>query len=160
MYEQEKAGEAEEQVVEVQEFGNLQMEERHFLNYRQQQGFIILMILSYFIEGHTISNIRSDYNTIDALGMANVDYYSDATKKGILQHIGDDIAPHTSIAIFNTKTNAMIFVVGDDANKLLMNADYIQARVLEKDGQEEYIQQLASGKNIKMIIMKIFMQHI
>jgi hypothetical protein len=33
-----------------------------------------------------ISNSESDYKTISALGMENVEFYRDATKKGIVQN--------------------------------------------------------------------------
>jgi len=101
--------------------------------------------------GHIIARIESDYKTIDALGMANVAFYSDATKKGVLQGIREHIAARTSVAVFNAKTNAMIFSVGEDAQKIQMSVAAIQDLVMRQYGQREYEEKLASGENVKLM---------
>jgi two-component system cell cycle sensor histidine kinase/response regulator CckA len=86
--------------------------------------------LQYELLAKNVSNIisKSDaaYKTISALGMENVVFYKDATKKTIIQGIGKSLVPGTSVMIFDTAVNKIIYSVGDDNLKLFMTAEHIK----------------------------------
>jgi two-component system cell cycle sensor histidine kinase/response regulator CckA len=98
-----------------------------------------------------ISRSESDNSTIQAIGMERVEFYREATKKGVLQDIRKNLSPGTSIAIFDSKLNELIFSVGDDELGQLTNADHIKAMVSEQSGLREYDLPSESGERVDLI---------
>jgi len=101
-----------------------------------------------------VSRSESDYKTIQALGMEQVAFYRDATKKGLVQDIRKNLAPGASIAIFDSKSNKIIFSVGQTGLAQLMTANHIQAMASEQNGQREY--DLTSGTGERVGLMTAF----
>ena len=95
-----------------------------------------------------ISRSESDDKTISALGMDKVAFYREATKAGIVQDIGENLAPGTSIAIFDAKTCEIVFSIGDGGLERLMTIDHIKAMTSQESGQGEYELETGSGEHI------------
>lgn len=76
--------------------------------------------------GYILSKSESGDKTISALGMGDVAFYLDATKQGVLQDVEKNLAPGTSIAIFDAKLNKIVFSVGHQVLEQLMTVDHIR----------------------------------
>ncbi|PKG93165.1 PAS domain S-box protein [Paraglaciecola sp. MB-3u-78] len=100
------------------------------------------MALQYKMLVNNVSNIlvasQADYKTISALNMTDVVFYREATQKGIFLNIVKNLAPGTSIAIFDTQSNDVIYSYPEDANKFLLSKNHLQSMVMDKSGQGEF----------------------
>jgi len=101
-----------------------------------------------------ISRSESDYKTISALGMEGVAFYRDATKKSVVQDIEKNLAPGTSIAIFDEKTNEIVFSVGAEGLGQLITTDDVQVMALQQSGQREFKLESSAGERI--CLMAVF----
>ena len=112
--------------------------------------------LQYELLRNNVTNIlsksESGYRTISALGMDKVEFYIDATKKGVVQDIGKNLAPGTSISIFDTTLNEVVFSLGEGDLGQGISAEHIQAMVGQQSGQVEYTLQSNSGENIDTMV--------
>ena len=84
-----------------------------------------------------IAKAEADFHTVNALGMWDVTFYRDATKKNIIQSIGENLAPGTSVAIYDNSVNKIIYSVGDKDINLLMSATHILSMTSQKELQKE-----------------------
>ena len=98
--------------------------------------------LQYELLANNVSNIivesESHYKTINALGMKDVVFYREATQKSIFLNIVKNLAPDTSIAIFNTQSHSVIYSYPEEADKLLLGTEHLQTMILQKKGQGEF----------------------
>jgi len=113
------------------------------------------MALQYEILTNNVSNIitdsRADYKTISALKMTDVVFYREATQKGIFIDIPKNLAPDTSIAIFDAQSNDVIYVYPEDANKIPLGKNHLQSMVMDKSGQGEFDGRTVSDKKNTII---------
>jgi PAS domain S-box-containing protein len=113
-----------------------------------------LLALEYQILANNVSQIatesQADYENINALNMTNVKFYRDATQKSIFLNIVRSLASNTSIAIFDAQSNDSIYIYPDDADKLIINTQRLQAMVLQKNGQSEFIGFTGSGEKVNI----------
>jgi PAS domain S-box-containing protein len=111
--------------------------------------------LEYELLANNVSNIivesESNYKTINALGMTDVVFYRDATQKNIFLNIVKNLAPDTSIAIFNTQSNNVVYSYPEEADKLLLDTKTLKAMVLQKKGQGEFASFTVPDKKNKTI---------
>jgi PAS domain S-box-containing protein len=61
-----------------------------------------------------ISSSEHDYKKISALGLDKVDFYRDATKKGVIQDIERNLAPDTSVVILDSISNEIVYLIGNE----------------------------------------------
>jgi PAS domain S-box-containing protein len=109
-----------------------------------------MMALQYEILTNNVSNIitesRAGYKTISALNMTDVVFYREATKKDIFINIAKNLAPDTSIAIFDAQSNDVIYAYPEDANKIPIGKNHLQSMVMDKSGQGEFYGRTVSDK--------------
>ncbi|WP_198555514.1 ATP-binding protein [Colwellia sp. 75C3] len=100
-----------------------------------------------------ISNSDHGYKTISALGMEKVAFYSDATKKGVVQDIEKNLTPGTSVAIFDTQLNEIVYLVGNEALGQSMTVEHIK-NITKQNliGPHEYDFILGSGKKVTTLL--------
>jgi two-component system cell cycle sensor histidine kinase/response regulator CckA len=114
-----------------------------------------MMTLQYKMLANNVSNIvvasQADYKTISALNMTDVMFYREATQKGIFLNIVKNLAPSTSIAIFDTQSNDVIYSYPENANKLPLSKHHLQSMVLHKSGQGEFDGMTVSDKKMTTI---------
>jgi PAS domain S-box-containing protein len=99
-----------------------------------------------------ISNSESDYKTISALGMENVEFYKDATKKGIIQNIDKNLIPGTSVAIFDTKLNEIVYLVGNEELGRLIAIEYSQNIDSHENKHYKHDFLLSSGESVSTLL--------
>jgi two-component system cell cycle sensor histidine kinase/response regulator CckA len=99
-----------------------------------------------------ISNSESDYKTISALGMENVEFYRDATKKGVVQNIEKNLTPGTSVVIFDSKSNKIEYLIGNEELGQSITVEHINKIKTEPISPHEYNLKLLSGENISTLM--------
>ncbi|MEH6446266.1 MAG: EAL domain-containing protein [Oceanospirillaceae bacterium] len=101
-----------------------------------------------------ISNSESNYRTINALGMDNVAFYRDATKKGVFQNIEKNLTPGTSVAIYDSKLNEVVYLIGNDKLDRLMTVEFINDIRTQKNHQHEHEHSfaLSSGEEFSTLL--------
>lgn len=99
-----------------------------------------------------ISNSESDYKTISALGMEDIGFYRDATKKGVIQNINKNLTPGTSVVIFDSKLNEIIYLTGNEALGKLLTVEHINGSQSEKTNMHEHDILLGTGEKISTIL--------
>lgn len=99
-----------------------------------------------------LTNSESDYKTISALGMENVEFYKEATKKGVLQNIEKNLTPSSSVVIFDSKSNQVVYLVGDKTLGRLITAEHINEITVQQDDPYEHDFELLSGKKITTLM--------
>ncbi|MFT5451030.1 MAG: two-component system cell cycle sensor histidine kinase/response regulator CckA [Enterobacterales bacterium] len=111
--------------------------------------------LQYELLANNVKNIiaesEAEYKTISALGMKNVTFYKDATKKGIQQSIRKILAPGTSVVIYDTSINEIVYSVGDDSLNLSMTTEHIQTITSQKTNQYEFTLKTPSDKTVQVL---------
>ena len=95
---------------------------------------------------HIVSNSESDYKLISSLGMGNVAFYRDFTKQVLLHNIEKGLTPGTSVVIFDSKSNKMVFSVGNEELGRLITVEQVNKIKTQKTGQYEHDFELVSGK--------------
>ena len=126
---------------------------------------MVIIILSHFLITHekitsleyellgnnvsyTLAKSTSDYKTISAIGMADLVFYKEATKKGVYQNIKKNLTPDTSIAIIDTISNEIVFSVGENSADWLSDIHIIQSMASQKSGLAEYDLKSKSGETV------------
>ncbi|PKI13226.1 hybrid sensor histidine kinase/response regulator [Colwellia sp. 12G3] len=99
-----------------------------------------------------ILNSDSAYKTISALGMENVAFYRDATKKGVIQNIEKNQTPGTSVVIFDSKLNKIVSLVGNKELGRLMTVEHINNITALKNDSSEHDFELLSGEIISTLV--------
>jgi PAS domain S-box-containing protein len=84
-----------------------------------------------------IAQSESGYRTIHALGMAEVTFYSAATKNAIALDLDKNLRSSTSISIINTQSNQVLYSYPQSAEIPPLTEQQIQAMVLHKQGNSE-----------------------
>ena len=111
--------------------------------------------LEYELLANNVSNVivetEANYKIINALGMKDVTFYREATQQSIFLNITKNLVPGTSITIFDTQTNDIIYSYPEDADTLLLGAETLQAITLQKKGQSEFSGITVSDKNSNII---------
>jgi two-component system cell cycle sensor histidine kinase/response regulator CckA len=78
--------------------------------------------------------------------MEDVAFYRDATKKGVIQNIEKHLTPGTSVVIFDSKSNKIVYWVGNEELAQSMTAEHINKITAQKIGLHEHNLKLASGE--------------
>lgn len=86
---------------------------------------------------YILAKSESDFDTIDSLGMTDVEFYTEATKQVVLRSIAKNLAPGTSISIIDAASHEVIFTTGDNKKTYNIDAKHIQSMVSKKNGRTE-----------------------
>jgi len=100
---------------------------------------------------YVLEKTESDYATIDALGMAEVEFYRQATQKGILQDVGKHLSPGTSTVIIDKNSHEILLSNGNTAKALSLDADLVEKMLFGIDGTIDYEFTLGSGEKIDVL---------
>jgi two-component system cell cycle sensor histidine kinase/response regulator CckA len=110
-----------------------------------------MMTLQYKMLANNVSKIlvesKADYQKIRALNMSDVVFYREATQKSIFLNISKNLALGTSIAIFDTQSNDVVYAYPENENKFSLSKHHLQSMVMDKSGQGEF--DGISGSHIK-----------
>lgn len=93
-----------------------------------------------------ISRCEFDYKTINALGMAEVEFYKDATKREVMQDIAKNVAPGTSISIIDEERNQVVFSAGGGEQGLSLDVQRIHSMLGQNGDQTKYDVRSSSGE--------------
>jgi PAS domain S-box-containing protein len=100
-----------------------------------------------------ISSSESDYKKINALGLDEVDFYRDATKRGVIEDIAKNLAPDTSVVIFDSISNEIVYSIGNEVLARSMTVKQINQITSKKiDNPLEYNFVLESGEKITALL--------
>ncbi|MFT7562354.1 MAG: diguanylate cyclase (GGDEF)-like protein/PAS domain S-box-containing protein, partial [Flavobacteriales bacterium] len=98
-----------------------------------------------------VSKCTSEYKTISALGMAEVEFYKEATQNGVLLDIERNRSPGTSVSIFDSNTNSLVFSTAMDQGMFGIDDTSIKNITSLKNGQTEFYLQVEQNENIKAL---------
>jgi two-component system cell cycle sensor histidine kinase/response regulator CckA len=114
-----------------------------------------IKLLEYELLANNVSNLmvrsQAAYKKIKALNMTDGVFYRDATQKNILLNVGASLAPSTSIAIYDSQSNDVIYSYPEDADKFPFSEENLQAMLLQKNGQGAFDVTTLSGEKSKAI---------
>ncbi len=100
---------------------------------------------------HITDKCKSNYETIEALGMSEVEYYRNFTKSSMVSSITKDIAPLTSIAIIDTLTRQIYFSTDLNEARSFFNNSLIQSMIEKIQGHTEFESLSSSGNKVTMM---------
>ncbi len=101
---------------------------------------------------NTVNNVLSksdaSFKAMDALGMAKVEFFIEATKKQILLDIQKNQTPGASMVVIDTRSDAVVFSTGEDAQGLLLDANQIHTMIAQREGHGDYTLHSQTGDTI------------
>jgi PAS domain S-box-containing protein len=105
--------------------------------------------LEYALLTNTVNNfvgrINASVKAMDALGMANVEFYQSATKKQALQDIQSSQQPGASLVVIDAESKEFVFSTDGASQGLLLDVGQINAMITQGHGQGAYAVTTQSG---------------